>query len=134
MLRSLIAVIIAVSIVFTGIIKPAYAEDNIINYNNYNYNFNDFSVKSDQYFIDYSDKNRKDLSNFIEGIKRGALEAAGITVGGVIVCYSIDGVATAFFPPAATLAAFCPAMGGTLGSGNAATKLFKAFVKAKTHI
>ncbi|MFM2062754.1 MAG: hypothetical protein RLZZ507_2424 [Cyanobacteriota bacterium] len=117
MLRSLIAVIIAISIAFTGIINPAYAEDHITNYN---FNNSQIEIHIDSNntssSINKSDngnsiKDNQDSSNsFMDSLGDGVVGTLAFTIGGAIVCYSLDTIAAAFFPPASTLAAFCPAI------------------------
>lgn len=125
MLQKLVALVLAFALVLTGIIEPAYADssysgiifDNHKETNsNYHYNYNYGSSN-------YSD-NRKDASDqFVDGMVQGAAMTAGLAVGGAITCYALDGIATAFFPPAAALAAFCPAIGGATGGAGVVTQL-----------
>jgi hypothetical protein len=131
MFRSFIASIIAFAIAVTVVINPAYAESTDTNYyfNNSGGNGNSVVIDNSLNRDGYSEK-QDSLNPFIDGLLKGLEEAAGVTIGGAIVCYSIDGIATAFFPPAAALASFCPAIGGSLGGGNTATQLFKAATKA----
>ncbi len=113
MFRSLIASIIAFAIAVTVVVNPAYAESADTNsyFNNYGVinniygNGNSVTIDNPSKKDSYSEK--QDSSNpFIDGV----INMAGSLIGGAIVCYSIDGIATVFFPPAAVLASFCPAM------------------------
>jgi hypothetical protein len=130
MFRSLIASIIAFAIAVTVVVNPAYAESTDTNYYVNNSGGNGDLVRIDESLNSVSDGASLDLANpFINGLVNGI----GYTIGVVIVCYSIDGIATAFFPPAAALAAYCPAMpaiGGTLGGENTVNQLINAATKA----
>jgi hypothetical protein len=48
----------------------------------------------------------------------GAAQTAGAMIGGFLVCYTVSGVATTFFPPAAVLAPYCPGLGAASTSGS----------------
>ena len=138
MFRSLIASIIAFAIAVTVVVNPAYAESTDTNYYVNNSGGNGDLVSIDESLNSVSDGASLDLANtFINGLWKGVVETAGVTIGGVIggviVCYSIDGIATLVFPPAAALAAYCPAMpaiGGALGGGNTVNQLINAATKA----
>ncbi len=54
---------------------------------------------------------------FVNNVVNGAVTTAGFVIGGAVTCYVLDGIATAFFPPAAALAAFCPVVGGGASAG-----------------
>ena len=112
MFRSLIASIIAFAIAVTVVVNPAYAESTDTNYYFNNSGGNGDLVSIDESLNSVSDGASLDLANtFINGLWKGVVETAGVTIGGVILCYSIDGIATLVFPPAAALAAYCPAIG-----------------------
>ncbi|MBD2268034.1 hypothetical protein H6F62_04365 [Anabaena sp. FACHB-1391] len=134
MFRSLIASIIAFAIAVTVVVNPAYAESTDTNYYVNNSGGNGDLVSIDESLNSVSDGASLDLANtFINGLWKGVVETAGVTIGGVILCYSIDGIATLVFPPAAALAAYCPAMpaiGGALGGGNTVDQLINAATKA----
>ncbi|MDB9537944.1 hypothetical protein PN451_19260 [Dolichospermum planctonicum CS-1226] len=134
MFRSLIASIIAFAIAVTVVVNPAYAESTDTNYYVNNSGGNGDLVSIDESLNSVSDGASLDLANtFINGLWKGVVETAGVTIGGVIACYSIDGIATLVFPPAAALAAYCPAMpaiGGALGGGNTVNQLINAATKA----
>lgn len=122
MFRSLIAVIVALAIAVVGVVKPAYAYSSdsgvmpvnpsiTINGNGNSVSFND----SFNRFVD--EETIKSPSNALaDGLVKGIAETTGVVIGGMLVCYALDGIATAFFPPAAAAAAFCPAI-GTAGGG-----------------
>ena len=134
MFSSLIASIIAFAIAVTVVVNPAYAESTDTNYYVNNSGGNGDLVSIDESLNSVSDGASLDLANtFINGLWKGVVETAGVTIGGVILCYSIDGIATLVFPPAAALAAYCPAMpaiGGALGGGNTVNQLINAATKA----
>jgi hypothetical protein len=134
MFRSLIASIIAFAIAVTVVVNPAYAESTDTNYYVNNSGGNGDLVSIDESLNSVSDGASLDLANtFVNGLWKGVVETAGVTIGGVILCYSIDGIATLVFPPAAALAAYCPAMpaiGGTLGGENTVNQLINAATKA----
>lgn len=127
MVRGLIALVIAFVITISGFAKPAYAGSI-----NSNYLANSYAVVNtpeDINSIDIIDSfNSSDIytthapNSFIDGLINGALSTLGVAIGGAIVCYTLDGVATVFFPPAGALSAFCPAVGGAFGSGNVVTQ------------
>ena len=58
---------------------------------------------------------------FVKSLSDNAKITAGTAIGEAIVCYSIDGIATVAFPPAAALSPFCSAI-GAVGGGSAIVK------------
>lgn len=113
MLRYVTAVFAALVIVLTGIAQPAYAysqNSGIVFDNHQEHNSDDYYYSSRDYYGSsqnaYSDRTLTD--SFVDG----AVEGVGGLVGAVTACYALDAVATTVFPPAAALAAFCPALGG----------------------
>jgi hypothetical protein len=126
MFRSFIALLVVFTIVFLGIINPAYAasrEADImprsfpITINNKG---NDNSVYFNTSFNSSDDKRAtEDLSEeLLDSVINGIVTTAGVAIGGAVVCYAFDGIATAFFPPAAALAAFCPGVGAATGTAS----------------
>lgn len=123
MLQKLIALVLAFALVLTGIIEPAYADSS---YSGIIFDNHKETNSTDYYNYGSSDygNNRKDPSDqFIDSIVQGVVTTTGLAVGGVVTCYALDGIATAFFPPAAALAAFCPAIGGATGGAGVVTQL-----------
>jgi hypothetical protein len=62
-------------------------------------------------------------------VVNGATETLGWAMGAVAVCYAVNGIASMGFPPAAVLAAYCPAIGAASGGGNIAVQAAHAFAK-----
>jgi hypothetical protein len=122
MIRSLIAFIAAFAIAFTGIMEPAYAYSNnsgtvLDNHkehysNQYNY--------GDSY---YGNGSEDPLGEHVDNVVNGAVKTVEFAAGAAIACYTLDGIATVFFPPAATLSAFCPALAGMTGGAKVATQM-----------
>lgn len=122
MFRSLIAVIVALAIAVVGVVKPAYAyssDSGVMSVNpSVVINGNDNSVSFYDSFDRFADEGtiKEPSDAFVDGLVNGIAQTSGVVIGGVVVCYALDGIATAFFPPAAAVAAFCPAI-GTAGGG-----------------
>lgn len=118
MLRGLIALVLAFAIAITGMANPAYAySDNstaqapiIVDNRGDN---NSININSGNGYG--SDPLNNPSNSFVDGLINGAATTAGFAVGGAIVCYALDGVATMFFPPASAAAAFCPTVGAAVG-------------------
>lgn len=119
MLRKLIALVIIFAITFAGFVDPACADSSKVEImpanslievrgNNNSLNFNNS-------FNDSSSGFEGPVSDFFNAVVDGAVKTVGVAVGGVLACYTIDGIATMFFPPAATLSAFCPSFGAASG-------------------
>ncbi|MCC5603801.1 hypothetical protein [Nostoc favosum] len=125
MLRYLIAIIVALAISITGITRPAYAYTN--NFAGFPPNSDITIHQGDNSSINFNYANSPDSERspndpsqvFVNGVVNGAVTTAGVAVGGALVCYALDGIATAFFPPAASLAVFCPAVGAASGGTKA---------------
>jgi hypothetical protein len=62
-------------------------------------------------------------------VTQGAMSAVGYLIGAAAVCYGADAIATAFFPPAAILAASCPSIGVAAGGGSTVVQGVRAFAK-----
>jgi len=131
MFRGLIALLIACVLTLTGLTAPAYADSNHVG---------GLSMGAKQLFDshdiiivnppqpDFPSPGR--WEHFLKGLGDGALETAGLTIGGAAVCFAVDGVATTFFPPAAALLAYCPGFGATIGGGSVVSKGVNAVAKA----
>ncbi|MCC5603802.1 hypothetical protein [Nostoc favosum] len=137
MFRNLIAIIVAIAIAIAGAIEPAYAYTNdssgvsvshhihitqgdnssvslyqnqgemhlSINQGNYGtVNLNHINNSADKYTTENSSE------SLIDNVVTGVVENAVTVIGGAMACYALDGIATAFFPPAAVLAPFCAAL------------------------
>lgn len=128
MFRSLIAVIVALAIAVVGVVKPAYAYSSDSGMELVNppivINGNDNSVSFYDSFDHFADEEpiKEPSDAFVEGLVNGIVQTTGFMVGGTLVCYALDGIATAFFPPAAAAAAFCPAIGTAGGGAQAVIK------------
>src|SRR6478672_3687790 len=96
MFKNLIAFFVALTIMLTGVVSPAYAESNIAP---------ESTIIAE--------------SNVVEDLGQKIVEVTEGIAATVIVCYAIDGIAATFFPPAAALSAFCPTAG--LGSTGVAS-------------
>lgn len=122
MFRSLMAVIVALAIAIVGVVKPAYAyssDSGVMPVNSsVVINGNDNSVSFYDSFDSFADEGtiKSPSDAFADGLVKGIAETTGVVIGGIVVCYALNGIATAFFPPAAAAAAFCPAI-GTAGGG-----------------
>jgi hypothetical protein len=122
MFRSLIAVIVALAIAVVGVVKPAYAYSSDSNMGLVNppitINGDGNSVSFNDSFNRFADEGtiKEPSDAFVDGLVKGIAETTGVVIGGIAVCYALDGIATAFFPPAAAAAAFCPTI-GTAGGG-----------------
>lgn len=117
MLRKLIAIILGLAVAITGFVTPAYAysANSGIVFDNHQENY---STGYDGY--GYSGRTTEDWSEkFGNSIVDGVVTTTGVAIGGVVVCYTLDGIATMFFPPAAALAAFCPSAGAAAVGANA---------------
>lgn len=137
MVRNLIALVLAFAISISGIVKPAYADSSNLSYVpanstvvvNTQGDSNSVIIRGS--FNGESYGTRQETSDsFVDGLINGAKTTLGVALGGAAVCYTIDGVATLFFPPAGALSAFCPAMGSAFGSGNAVNQGVKAVINA----
>ena len=62
------------------------------------------------------------VNDVLGWVSDGVIETAKVMVGGAIVCYTVDGLATTIFPPAGALLPFCPMIGGAAG-GQLLTKV-----------
>jgi hypothetical protein len=67
--------------------------------------------------------------DFLGAVTEGAMYTAGFAIGAAVVCYGADAIATAFFPPAAILAASCPGIGVAAGGGSTVVRGVRAFAK-----
>jgi hypothetical protein len=121
MLRNLVALMLTFVVGIMGIVQPAYAMTNPEIGNNVYVN-NSFNLTQEHENLALS---------FIESVGKGATTTVGVAVGGLIACYAIDGVATVFFPPAAALSAFCPAIGATSGGTTAIMESGVLMAKAR---
>jgi hypothetical protein len=125
MFRSLIAIIVALSIAGVGVVKPAYAYSSDSNMGLVNppitINGDGNSVSFNDSFNRFADEGTIKSSSdaFADSLVKGIVETTGFVVGGTLVCYALDGIATAFFPPAAAAAAFCPSIGAAGGGAKA---------------
>jgi hypothetical protein len=121
----LTAVIVALTIAVVGIVKPAYAYPSVSGIMPVNshlvINGNDNSVSFYDSFDRFADERiiESPSDKFVEGLINGITQTTGAVIGGIVVCYALDGIATAFFPPAAAAAAFCPAIGTAEGGAKA---------------
>lgn len=125
MLRKLVALVIVLALVLTGIMEPAYADSSYsgITFDNHKesnsidyYNYGD---------IYYGDTDKDSSEQFIDSAIQGGITTLGTVVGGLVTCYTLDGIAAVFFPPAAALAAFCPTIGGATGGAEVVTQLIR---------
>jgi hypothetical protein len=69
------------------------------------------------------------VGTFTEGMVHGAGITIGTMIGAAVICYGADAIATAVFPPAAILAAYCPAIGAAAGGGGTVVQGARAFAK-----
>jgi hypothetical protein len=128
MFRSFIAVIVALAIAVVGVVKPAYAYSIDSNMGLVNppitINGNGNSVSFNDSFERFDDEGtiERPSDAFANGLMKGIAETTGVVIGGIVVCYALDGIATVFFPPAAAAAAFCPAIGTAGGGAKAVIK------------
>lgn len=125
MFRSLITVIVALAIAVVGVVKPAYAYSSDSNMGLVNppitINGNGNSVSFNDSFDRFADERTINSPSdaFVDGVVKGIAGTTGVVIGGTLVCYALDGIATAFFPPAAAAAAFCPSIGAAGGGAKA---------------
>jgi hypothetical protein len=132
MLRKLITLILSLTITIAGIMQPAYAAPgdstkptsfpitiNNRGDNNLVYFHNSFNESGDR-TVDTASETSDD--KFFNGVEKGLLTTAGVAVAATAACYIIDGVASAFFPPLAVLAAGCPGAGAMAGGAKALIK------------
>lgn len=129
----MIALVIGFVIAVAGVVKPAYALSSDLGVLPANFHV---GIKGNDNLIginDSSDANNGGTDDlfwsFFEGVKTGIATTIGTVMGGAAVCYTIDGVATAIFPPAAALVAFCPAIGFTSGGATAVAGGVKAVIR-----
>jgi hypothetical protein len=123
MLRKFIAFAVAFALTLTGIMGPAYADSSSlgISFDNHKENNSaEYYTYGDSY---YGNTSQDPAEQFAESLVQGAVGMAGMIVGGTITCLALDGIATVVFPPAAALAAFCPAIGGASGGAGAIAQL-----------
>lgn len=109
MLRKLIAIILILTVAITGFVTPAYASstNSLIIIDNHK------EIYSNDNNYNYAERTTENSSEkFINSFIDGMTNTAGALAGAVAVCFALDGLATTIFPPAATLAAFCPSLGG----------------------
>lgn len=121
MLRKLIAIILGLAVAITGFVTPAHA-----------YSANSgivFDHHQESYSTGYGYSGGTTEDNlseeFVNGVVDGIVTTTGLAIGGVVACYALDGIATAFFPPAAALAAFCPSAGAATVGANALVQAAK---------
>lgn len=130
MFRSLIALAVAFAIAIAGFVKPAYAYSGNSDVMPGNYNTEIRGNNNTVNFKDSFNNNNRGtvdpFDSFSKGFMDGAATTIGITIGGVVVCYTVNGIAATVFPPAAALAAFCPALGAVSGGATAAAGGVKA--------
>lgn len=131
MFRGLIALIIACALTLTGLTAPAYADSNHVG---------GLSMGAKQVFDSHDTiivnppipdpPQPGGWERFVKGLGDGALETAGLAIGGAAVCFAVDGAAATIFPPAAALLPYCPGFGATIGGGSAVSKGVNAVAKA----
>jgi len=127
MFRKLIALLAVCVVVLTGLVSPAYAGSNhvgglSVGAKQKSDSHESYSDSHDSYIVNTlpSDSDSSsDWETFVSGIKRGVIETAGFAIGGVVLCFAIDGAASTVFPPAAALLPYCPSIGAVAGGGNA---------------
>jgi hypothetical protein len=88
---------------------------------------NEFTVNNSR--IDEYYGSQGAAPGFIESMADGAIYTIGFAVGATVVCYGADAIATAFFPPAAVLAASCPGVGAAAGGGGTVVQGIRALAK-----
>lgn len=114
MLKTLIVLIVAIVIGIVGLSEPSYAYTN--DYNNLSISHHQNLTEGDNVNSVASEETTEEPSKvFVTGVMNGAITTAGVAVGGALICLTLDGIASAFFPPAASLSIFCPAVGAASG-------------------
>ncbi|MHC5746623.1 MAG: hypothetical protein ACYTXT_32975, partial [Nostoc sp.] len=109
----------------TGITKPAYAFANDFTALPQNSDITIHQEDSGTVKFNYvnspaNEETTDDTSKvFVNNIVNGAVTTAKVTIAGGLLCFLIDGVATAFYPPAAQLGIFCPVVGAASGGAKA---------------
>lgn len=121
MFRGLIAIVVAFAIALSSFAKPSYAmpvesameaaSTVIIQQGD-----NNFAQINPPAIEPISTSEPTAADEFWQGVQKGVVETSGAIVGGVIVCYALDGLATMIFPPAAAASAFFPTVGGLKGT------------------
>lgn len=127
LLRNLMAITIAFSVMFINFTQPVLAASTITDTvrDQVNLTINQGDGGTITFGGPGNQTSNNPLSNFLDG----ALQTAEVMVGGVALCYAVDGLATTVFPPAVALAAFCPAL-PTFAGGVTATKTVIEVAKA----
>ncbi len=98
MFRSLIAVIVALAIAVVGVVKPAYAYSSDSNMGLVNppitINGDGNSVSFNDSFNRFADEGtiKEPSDAFVDGLVKGIAETTGVVIGGIVVCYALNGM------------------------------------------